>query len=145
MRMVLIMRLSDPQGRAVELEGRLRDKELEVEQLRKALAQAGVKQETVASPDDHVSSDFCCKAASCGCWNAAGVVLDPTVLCLMRIYLQKCASSAWLCARHPQETDSSAFISILCEGTQSLQSTFSTDLSALCPALCIGKRCRPSE
>ncbi|CAL5229307.1 g12609 [Coccomyxa viridis] len=41
------------QGRAVELEGRLRDKELEVEQLRKALAQAGVKQETVASPDDH--------------------------------------------------------------------------------------------
>lgn len=44
------------QGRAVELEGRLRDKELEVEELRKALAQAGVKQETVASPDDHVSA-----------------------------------------------------------------------------------------
>ena len=43
------------QGKAVELEDRLRDKELEVEQLRKALAQAGVKQETVASPDDHVS------------------------------------------------------------------------------------------
>ena len=42
----------------MELESRLRDKELEVEQLRKALAQAGVKQEVVASPDDHVSMPF---------------------------------------------------------------------------------------
>ena len=42
----------------MELESRLRDKELEVEQLRKALAQAGVKQEVVASPDDHVSMAF---------------------------------------------------------------------------------------
>ena len=33
----------DLQGKAVDLEGRLRDKELEVEQLRKALSQAGVK------------------------------------------------------------------------------------------------------
>ncbi len=46
----------DLQGKAVDLEGRLRDKELEVEQLRKALSQAGVKQEVVASPDDHVSA-----------------------------------------------------------------------------------------
>ena len=43
-------------GGRVELEGRLRDKEMEVEQLRKALAKAGVKQEIVASPDDHVSA-----------------------------------------------------------------------------------------
>jgi len=48
--------LIDLQGKAVDLEGRLRDKELEVEQLRKALSQAGVKQEVVASPDDHVSA-----------------------------------------------------------------------------------------
>jgi hypothetical protein len=50
--------ISGIQGKAVELESRLRDKELEVEQLRKALAHAGVKQEVVASPDDHVSMPF---------------------------------------------------------------------------------------
>ena len=44
------------QGRALELETRLRDKESEVEQLRRALAKAGIKQEEVPVRFDGVGA-----------------------------------------------------------------------------------------
>ncbi len=51
-----------------------------MDQLRKALAQAGVKQETVASPDDHVSASTflqaCMGCLACRSWLMLPVLVD---------------------------------------------------------------------